>query len=387
MKKIIFLAVLLLTATFVYSTDEFSVCFNYEGNGTYFLSSGGEYTSYVYVSDLGSDIEIITVLDSIAKPYLAFGEQDRDKDGVVEPGELRSDGIWIDYGINSYEWIVFGGRMDSEITVAGYPNVTYKPIVYSFTGPEPSLGEEVCISIHASPNGKCIIASDCKGIQIMSLFFDYTFNTGDVIKVEMWGQGKHKLKDVETGTVSSSAVNNSLILSDLVLDEVSTEGVNMTIYSVPEVDSKGNIKQKLDNELRFKVYQNDVLIGDSTKHTSCSEPIYVGEVFDGFTITALTKNYKNSQLDANNNGIADECECSPELCDNGIDDDCDGLIDDDDPDCSGPGEVDIPEFSAIDMVLLVLIIIFTLVLISYRKGNLLERHRHLKGLFDMFKKR
>ena len=130
MKYFLYLILAVLLGSFALaSDDQFDVCFDYQGNGLYFLDNQGlGYSSEVLVEDLGSTVRITTTLDSLAKPFLAFGEKDRDNDGTVEPDELRSDGIWIDYGPYSYEWIVYGGRMDSQITVTGYPDVEYKPI-------------------------------------------------------------------------------------------------------------------------------------------------------------------------------------------------------------------------------------------------------------------
>ncbi|MBW2996190.1 hypothetical protein KY332_02700 [Candidatus Woesearchaeota archaeon] len=299
MKIFLYALVLALLSTIVLAGgDQSSVCFNYAGDAVYYLhNSVLGYHSEVEVTDQGTTIEIKTTLDSVAKPYISYGEHDNDGDGTVEADELRSDGEWIYInGALSYDWIVYGGDQDPEITLTGYPaDLEYNPIIYTATIPEPSSGDEVCIDVHHSPPGA--VCTECKGLNSLSVDFDYSFTEGDSVEVKVYGAGKTKLKDSETATVSSSNVDNNVGQHDLIIDSLTTTGISMTINSVSNSDAKGNFKDKISPETKIEVWRNGQLIATATKHTSCSEPIIIGDNFDGtdghlYTITALDEIYK-----------------------------------------------------------------------------------------------
>jgi hypothetical protein len=104
-----------------------------------------------------TNLHVKVTLYTEVKPYVAFGEKDRDDDGVVEEDEIRSDGITFTLDGTTYEWYYHSSTKDPEVTVPHGDKVrTMFPIVYSLKAPTSGLPDPVsiCINLHASPNYK-----------------------------------------------------------------------------------------------------------------------------------------------------------------------------------------------------------------------------------------
>ena len=117
-------------------------------------------------------------------------------------------------------------------------------------------------------------------------------------------------------------------LSDSTIQSWNTTGDWTLVADGLSYDEWYNIKVDVDVAGgTYDVYVNDVLEGDDINK------------YDGYPSSSVThisfSTGTQTQGDFYVDNV-DDCapDCIPEICDNGIDDDCDGLTDGEDPDCA-----------------------------------------------------
>ena len=171
--------------------------------------------------------------------------------------------------------------------------------------------------------------------------------------------------ETKSGSVNYQSDIDGFVFSGSAGDTIILQATKSSGYLDPEIvlyDPDGYIETSACGSTGYARIENYQLLKSGTYTVLVRDCIFVGDTGNyNITFVKIPPSPNCCDMDGDgymNRGCPDGSDCNDndpkvnpgtaEICDNGIDDDCDELIDNDDPDCSDPCEGDFDRDGDVD---------------------------------------